>query len=98
MICVFCVYKIEFIFIKYRGIFYCFVVLVINKVYIKYDLEIIGFRDIIYIIEVSVKILYFCVFIGLVSIFLNYFWFVLDRDSEKNLIFLFIVNNICFKI
>lgn len=53
MICVFCVYNIEFTFTRINGIIYVFVVFIISKVYVKFDFEIIGVRDIVKIIEVS---------------------------------------------
>lgn len=98
MTCASCVHKIESTLTKHRGIFYCSVALATNKAHIKYDPEIIGPRDIIHTIEVSAKILHFCVLTGSVSTPLNHFWFVSDRDSEKNLTPSFTVNNICLKI
>lgn len=58
MTCASCVHKIESTLTKHRGIFYCSVALATNKAHVKYDPEIIGPRDIIHTIEVSVN---FCV-------------------------------------
>lgn len=97
MTCASCVHKIESILTKHRGIFYCSVALATNKAHIKYDPEIIGPRDIIHTVEVSVKTLHFCVLTYSVSPLLNHFWFVSDRNSEQDLALLITLNNICLK-
>jgi Cu+-exporting ATPase len=53
MTCASCVHKIESTLTKHKGIFYCSVALATNKAHIKYDPEIIGPRDIIHTIGVS---------------------------------------------
>lgn len=51
MTCASCVHKIESNLMKEKGILYASVALATNKAHIKYDLEIIGPRDIIKLIE-----------------------------------------------
>lgn len=97
MTCASCVHKIESTLTKHRGIFYCSVALATNKAHIKYDPEIIGPRDIIHTIEVSVKTLYFHVLTYPVRTLSDHFRFVSERNDEKHLIPLFIGNN-CLKI
>lgn len=98
MTCASCVHKIESTLTKHRGIFYCSVALATNKAHIKYDLEIIGPRDIIHIIEVSANTLHFGILAYSVSTPLNCFWFISDRDNEKNQTPLVTLDNICLKI
>ena len=52
MTCASCVHKIESSLMKEKGIIYASVALATNKAHVKYDLEIIGPRDIIKLIEV----------------------------------------------
>lgn len=52
MTCASCVHKIESSLMKEKGIIYASVALATNKAHIKYDLEIIGPRDITKLIEV----------------------------------------------
>ncbi|XP_070615716.1 copper-transporting ATPase 1 isoform X2 [Erythrolamprus reginae] len=51
MTCASCVHKIESTLMKTKGVLYSSVALATNKAHIKYDLEIIGPRDIIQIIQ-----------------------------------------------
>lgn len=52
MTCASCVHKIESNLTKRKGIIYASVALATNKAHVKYDVEIIGPRDIIKLIEV----------------------------------------------
>lgn len=52
MTCASCVHKIESNLTKKKGIIYASVALATNKAHVKYDVEIIGPRDIIRLIEV----------------------------------------------
>lgn len=52
MTCASCVHKIESNLTKRKGIIYASVALATNKAHVKYDVEIIGPRDIIRLIEV----------------------------------------------
>lgn len=56
MTCASCVHKIESNLTKRKGIIYASVALATNKAHVKYDMEIIGPRDIIKLIEVSLLI------------------------------------------
>lgn len=58
---------------KEKGIIYASVALATNKAHVKYDLEIIGPRDIIKLIEVLLLFLY--VICGFVQLFLALFLF-----------------------
>ncbi|XP_013923533.1 PREDICTED: copper-transporting ATPase 1 isoform X1 [Thamnophis sirtalis] len=51
MTCASCVHKIESTLMKTKGVLYSSVALATNKAHVKYDLEIIGPRDIIQIIQ-----------------------------------------------
>lgn len=52
MTCASCVHKIESNLTKRKGIIYASVALATNKAHVKYDVEIIGPRDIIKLIQV----------------------------------------------
>lgn len=52
MTCASCVHKIESNLMKEKGIIYASVALATNKAHVKYDMEIIGPRDITKLIEV----------------------------------------------
>lgn len=52
MTCASCVHKIESNLTKRKGILYASVALATNKAHVKYDVETIGPRDIIKLIEV----------------------------------------------
>lgn len=52
MTCASCVHKIESSLMREKGIIYASVALATNKAHIKHDLEIIGPRDVIKLIEV----------------------------------------------
>lgn len=52
MTCASCVHKIESNLMKQKGIIYASVALATNKAHVKYDMEIIGPRDVIKLIEV----------------------------------------------
>lgn len=58
MTCASCVHKIESTLMKQKGIIYASVALATNKAHVKYDVEIIGPRDIIKLIEVSLLLFY----------------------------------------
>lgn len=58
MTCASCVHKIESNLMKQRGIIYASVALATNKAHVKYDVEIIGPRDIMKLIEVSLLLMY----------------------------------------
>lgn len=68
MTCASCVHKIESSLMKEKGIIYASVALATNKAHVKYDLEIIGPRDIIKLIEVLLMFLF--VICGFVHVFL----------------------------
>lgn len=53
MTCASCVHKIESTLMKTNGVLYCSVALATNKAHIKYDPEIIGPRDVIQVVKVS---------------------------------------------
>lgn len=57
MTCASCVHKIESNLTKRKGIIYASVALATNKAHVKYDVEIIGPRDIIKLIEVLLLII-----------------------------------------
>lgn len=67
MTCASCVHKIESNLTKRKGIIYASVALATNKAHVKYDVEIIGPRDIIKLIQVLL----------LISILVVVFFFVL---------------------
>lgn len=92
MTCASCVHKIESILTKHRGIFYCSVALATNKAHIKYDPEIIGPRDIIHMVEVSGKILHFCVLTYSVSTLFNHFLFVSETMKKVWSLWLLSIN------
>lgn len=73
MTCASCVHKIESSLMKEKGIIYASVALATNKAHVKYDLEIIGPRDIIKLIKVLLLFLY--VICGFVQLFLALFLF-----------------------
>lgn len=54
MTCASCVHKIESNLMKQKGIIYASVALATNKAHVKYDVEIIGPRDVIKLIEVRI--------------------------------------------
>lgn len=54
MTCASCVHKIESNLMKQKGIIYASVALATNKAHVKYDMEIIGPRDVIKLIEVHI--------------------------------------------
>lgn len=68
MTCASCVHKIESSLMKEKGIIYASVALATNKAHVKYDLEIIGPRDIIKLIEVLLTLLF--VICGFARVFL----------------------------
>lgn len=55
MTCASCVHKIESSVMKQKGVVYASVALATNKAHIKYDPEVTGPRDLIKLIEVSIK-------------------------------------------
>lgn len=57
MTCASCVHKIESSLMKEKGVIYASVALATNKAHIKYDLDIIGPRDITKLIEVLLLLL-----------------------------------------
>lgn len=62
MTCASCVHKIESSLMKEKGILYASVALATNKAHIRYDLDIIGPRDITKLIEVIHQILFIYTF------------------------------------
>lgn len=70
MTCASCVHKIESTLMKTKGVLYSSVALATNKAHVKYDPEIVGPRDIIQIIQVSI-------FVSTVLLFASLLYFVL---------------------
>lgn len=81
MTCASCVHKIESSLMKEKGIIYASVALATNKAHVKYDLEIIGPRDIIKLIEVLLLFLY--VICGFVQLFLALFLFRMFMQTAE---------------
>lgn len=82
MTCASCVHKIESSLMKEKGIIYASVALATNKAHVKYDLEIIGPRDIIKLIEVLLTFLF--VICGFVHVlFVQFVSCVWRRDLRQ---------------